>query len=321
MKTIALIIILVALSCPAGWAQAPSVSGEVDLDLRNRTASTGHSYPEVYSAGVRVDVTLNATLRGAIDAERRYNRNLIQEAALETDIAGGRLRGGLIRVPFGIYDTRETYASGLINYPIVRSDYEYNAVDWGAPGAVWIGGGPKLQVEAAAFDGVSSGVWNNRDYIGGGAARLQTYRGDLILGVSRWDGYLSPNDHYADREVVQMTGIDWRYTRPQLIVRGEYMKGIEGGDSMQGWYTDLYYRIPHYGRWTAVGRVEEFKPAADESQAQQVTAGMRYVAGPGWNVSVNWLCNNGRQFYHDSWMHHTRHAGDWYLQIYRTIGF
>jgi len=321
MKTFALIITLVVLSCPTGWAQGPSVSGEVDLDFRNRTASNGHSYPEIYSAGVRAGVTLNASLRGTVDAERRYNRNLIQEAALETDAAGGRLRGGLIRVPFGIYDTRETYASGLINYPIVRSGYDYNAVDWGAPGVVWIGGTPKLQLEAAAFDGVSSGDWNTRNYTGGAAARLQTYSGDLIIGVSRWDGYLSMDDHFSGREVVQMTGIDWRYTRPQLIVRGEYMKGIEGGDRMHGWYTDLYYRIPNYGKWTAVGRVEEFKPAVDENDGRQVTAGIRYVAGAGWNVSINWLCNNGRQFYHDSWMHHTRHGGDWYLQIYRTIGY
>lgn len=321
MKIFALIITLVVISSLPVWAQGPSISGEVDLDLRNRTPSTGHSYPEIYSAGVRVDATLNSTLRATVEAERKYNLNLVQEAAVETDAAGGRLRGGLIRVPFGIYDRRETYASGLINYPIVRSDYEYNAVDWGAPGVVWIGGGPKLQVEAAGFDGVSSGDWNNRDYTGGGAARLQTYSGDLILGVSRWDGYLSPNDQFSQREVVQMTGIDWRYTRPQLILRGEYMNGLEGGDRMHGWYVDAYYRLPHLGKWTAVGRIEEFKPSDDASNGRQITAGLRYIAAPGLNVSLNWTCNNGRDFYRHAWTYRTRHDGDWYLQVYRTIEF
>src|SRR3569833_936313 len=181
MKTNALIITLVVFSCLPVRAQSPlllgaaghtpSISGEVDLDLRTRTASNGHSYPEVYSAGIRLDAKLTSSLSATVDADRLYNSNLIHEAAVEFDTRDGRLRGGLIRVPFGIYDTRETYASGLINYPIVRSDYEYNAVDWGAPGVVWIGGVPKLQVEAAAFQGGSSGDWNYKNYTGGGAVR------------------------------------------------------------------------------------------------------------------------------------------------------
>ena len=65
---------------------------------------------------------------------------------------GGRVQAGLVRLPFGIYDPRETYASGLIDYPMPRGDYYYHSVDWGAPGVAWSGGPAHLQIEAAGFE-------------------------------------------------------------------------------------------------------------------------------------------------------------------------
>ena len=68
---------------------------------------------------------------------------------MEKELSGQRLRAGIVQIPFGISDTRETYASGIIDYPMARGDYGYNSVDWGAPGVSWLGGSPNLQIEAA----------------------------------------------------------------------------------------------------------------------------------------------------------------------------
>jgi hypothetical protein len=302
-------------------AEADVVSGELDFDLRSRTVSTGQSSAEVYSVGARAAAQISTHYRASVFAQRINDVNLIQEAVLETDAAGGRLQAGMIRLPFGIYDTRETYASGLINYPLLRSGYEQNSFDWGVPGVKWIGGSPGLQVEAAGFDGVGSGVLNSRNYAGGGAVRVQTYLRNLVLGASRWDGYLSDDDTYGDRAVVQMSGVDWRYTFPQVIVRGEYAVGRLARDWMHGWYTDIYYRLPGLGKWTVVGRVEEVKPASDEAGERQITTGVRYIVAPDWDLSVNWVNNNGASVIGDGWLRRSKHAGDWYFQVYHTIGF
>ncbi len=66
----------------------------------------------------------------------------VQQASVEKEWGGtaGRAQAGLVRLPFGIHDTRETYASGLIDYPLARGDYFYHSLDWGAPGVAWSGG-------------------------------------------------------------------------------------------------------------------------------------------------------------------------------------
>src|SRR5262249_45378443 len=154
---------------------------------------------------------------------------VVQQATIEKEWASQRVQLGMIRLPFGIYDYRETYASGLIDYPMPRVDYGLNAVDWGVPGAKWSGGPPAFQLEAAAFNGSSYGVWINIANVNGAAFRVKIYIHDLILGASRWDGYLrlpvfgpSGPMGFKHRDV-HINGLDIRYTRPHLLVRGELL--------------------------------------------------------------------------------------------------
>jgi hypothetical protein len=282
------------LSAARCFADSPgAVSGELAFDARAYAPLSGPTRSDLTFASARVEAPLAPDLRAEVYGVRYDDVNRVQEAVLEKDTGSGRLRVGLVRLPFGIHDTRETYDSGLIDYPIARNDYESHGVDWGVPGALWIGGSPRLQVEAAAFSGLASGIENNRNPVGGGAARLQTYSGDLILGLSRWDGYLSDTSSLADREVVQMNGVDWRYTRPHLLIRGEYLTGVIGDDRPHGWYSDLYYRLPGVEKCTLVGRIEESHPAADTASRRQVTVGARYVLAPDWTAAVNWKRKSG----------------------------
>lgn len=313
-------LILLGSRTLGAFAQSP-FTGELDMDLRGYATPQGGFSSQLYAVTLQGNADLGNGASAYVDGSRSYSRALIQSANVAKDTgAAGIVSAGIIRVPFGIYDTRETYESGLIDYPIARGDYETDSVDWGVPGVAWTGGTPVVQVQAAAFDGIASGDYGNQDYVGGGAERLQLYNGSLILGVSRWDGILSPDTTYTDRQVVQMTGVDWRYTLPQLLIRGEYMAGILGEDSMHGAYTDIYYHVPKYAPLTIVGRIEIVSPEAGVPPNRQITTGFRYIIAPGWNFAANWIKNNGPPYWY-TWSRAATGGGRYEFQIYHVIEF
>lgn len=253
---------------------------------------------------------------------------VLQQALIEREWKSQHLQFGLVRLPFGIYDYRETYSSGLIDYPLPRVDYGLNSVDWGVPGGKWIGGSPKLQVEAAAFAGKSSGVWGNQNGVGGAALRVQTYLRGVILGASHWEGYLNLPEAPGDsgvptfsvapsgRTLVHMSGIDVRFTRPHLLLRGEFLAGTLGDRQMEGWYLDVYYHLPKYQQFTIVARVEALRPDPALLYGRQVTLGVRYTAARDWTLAVNWRRNNFDHAYADSWTSYSGTRGTVFLQIY-----
>jgi len=226
----------------------------------------------------------------------------------------------LVRLPFGIYDPRETYASGLIDYPMPRGDYAYHSLDWGVPGVAWSGGPPRLQVEAAGFSGRGTGVWDNQAHVRGGAARAQTYFGDAIFGLSRWDGALQDDPTSPVSHPVHMTGLDLRYTKTQLLIRGEYLFGTLADDQVRGWYLDAYYRLPQHERWSLVARIERLKPGEDDPESRQFTLGVRWVATQEWTLAANWRRNNG-PFYGPTWTPSAPKGGDVLLQAYRRLNW
>ena len=251
---------------------------------------------------------------------------VFQQASVEKEWSSQRLEVGLVRLPFGIYDYRETYASGIIDYPLARTDYGYSSVDWGVPGAKWTGGSPNLQIEAAAFAGRSSGVWGNVNDAGGAALRLQTYRKGIILGASHWEGYLhlpaEPYNSYGPaytpeggpRSAVSISGLDVRFTRPHLLIRGELLAGTLDGQQMNGWYLDIYYHLPKYQQFTFVARAEAMRPDSDEPIGRQITFGVRYTAARDWTLAVNWRRNNFDHAYSNSWTSFSGTSGMVYFQ-------
>ena len=305
----------------AGHAQTVAARGEIDLDLRARIAAIGHSGTKLHATTLRLGIELAPGVRVRAYGAHRYGFFAAQEAVVEKSWGGnaGQAQAGLVRLPFGIYDPRETYASGLIDYPMPRGDY-YHSVDWGAPGVAWSGGPPRLQLEAAGFSGRGTGMWDNQAQVHGGAARAQTYYGDAILGVSRWDGALQDIPTSPMSRPVHMTGVDLRYTKTQFLMRGEYLFGTLAGDHMHGWYLDAYYRLPQHEHWSLVARIEALKPGDEYLESRQITLGARYVLSPEWTLAANWRRNNG-PFYAPTWTPAAPKNGDVLLQAYRRMNW
>jgi hypothetical protein len=314
----------------AGGASDGPVATEVTLDLRSLVPDQGKTKSLLHSSAFSLQ-TRDGLIPGAwrvnVLGLNQYGAFRWQQATVETDVKGGtgsslpqRLQAGILRIPFGIYDFRETYASGLIDYPMPRVDYAYNAVDWGAPGAQWTGGTSTVQVEAAAFDGQGIGVWGNLNGVDGAALRLQTYAPPgLVLGVSGWSGHLEEYPGQGTRERVDLAGIDWRYTIPNLLLRGEAITGTMAGSHTKGAYLDAYYRIPGAERLTLVARGEMLKPDTVQPESQQITLGCRWNLGPDWTLATNWRRNNLLHAYHFTWTPPTHGRGDLLFQALRRF--
>ncbi len=297
--------------------------GEIDLDLRSRVAAVGGSSSKLYDRTVSLEEALAPGLSAKFVGSNRFHGSNVQQATIEQSTGNGRVQAGVIRLPFGIYEHQETYASGLIDYPMPRVDYAYNSVDWGVPGASWSGGTANLQLEAAAVSGDALGDWNNHNHVDGLVGRAQAYFGTCILGISRWDGHQNPfpDAYAAPNEAVHLTGLDIRYTRPHLMMRGEYIAGELAGDQTRGWYLDAYYRLPQLEKWSLVGRVEQLKPGTSDPMSRQITVGVRWVAARDWILSVDLRANNMNKAYSPSWTAYAGGMGDLLFQAYHKITF
>jgi len=310
-------------------AQSPTATRlDIDTDVRaskvigNKSADSHYTgslgLRTGFAGGWTVDIYghLNTTKTGWIPG---ITDLIVQQASVEKTWSTQRLQVGLVRLPFGIYDYRETYASGLIDYPMPRVDYGLRSLDWGVPGAKWSGGTSKLQVEAAGFAGRSSGVWGNFNDTVGGAVRVQAYFPGVIIGASHWQGTMGLPDWTSGavrHNSVHMDGIDIRYTRPHLVVRGELLYGALGGRQMEGAYVDVYYHLPKYQRITLVARAELLKPDPGLPYGDQLTFGIRYIAHPDWVLAMNWRTNNFNKAYQATWTPYSGSKGALFLQIY-----
>lgn len=297
-----------------------STTIDINLDFRSRFSQEGTSGSLLHTSAFRVKSDLGKGFNAQFLGLDQYAGFGVQQAVIDKEWKGQRAQAGIVRIPFGIYDYQETYASGLIDYAIPRVDYIFNSVDWGAPGAMYVGGSPNLQIEAAAFEGRGMGIWTNPCNIGGAAARLQTYMGGIILGASHWNGYfdhttLGPNT----RETVRMNGFDFRYAFKGLRLRGEYLFGRFDNDYTHGFYVDGFYQLPFFQKMTLVGRWEAMRPGGTDPYGKQVTLGFRYTLSSDWVFALNWRKNNGAQSYAPRWSLTSGGGGDVFFQVYRSI--
>ena len=259
------------------------------------------------SVGTRFDVRLRRAVPANMDEDT------------SADTLPLRLEAGIVRIPFGIYDYEETYTSGLIDYPLPRLDYAYDSVDWGVAGLKATGSRGPVQIEAAGFSGAGQGTWGNFNHVDGGAVRVQSYLPPpLVVGASVWQGHQA-NAPGLGGAPVSIAGIDGRFTREYLLLRGEAMVGTLAGDHMHGGYLDAYYRLPGVSQVTLVGRVEALKPATDQPEARQLTLGARWVFSPDWTLSGNWQRNNIANAYLFTWTEPTRKGGAVLFQLLHRI--
>jgi hypothetical protein len=330
-------LLICLVTCRAARADdndAPrgTTAATVTLDLRARLGDGEPASSKIYSSyfDLRSDALLGRGRYVNLRGIREYGRFRYEEANLEWELRAGRsavsdgtpvrLQAGIIRVPFGIYDSRETYASGLIAYPLPRSDYAYDAVDWSVPGADVVATRGNFQAEASAFSGLAGGTWANYNRMQGQTLRLQMYAPpNLILGVSGWTGNQAPYPQVTERERTAAGGVDWRFTQSHLVLRGELIAGTLAGDRMHGGYFDVYYRLPGIETVTLVGRVEGLKPATDQPASRQATVGARWSLGPEWTLSGNYVRNNLARAYGFTWTDPTRAGGAVVFQLLRRF--
>ncbi|MDX1932187.1 MAG: hypothetical protein SFU56_06255 [Capsulimonadales bacterium] len=294
------------------------------IPIRRRGTSRLHStFVSVQTSEEAAPYRLTVQLMGM----DQYGAFRWQQAALSAELAPARghrlpqrLQLGIVRLPFGIYDYRETYNSGLIDYPMPRVDYAFSAVDWGVPGAQWTGGSDRWQVEAARFNGNGAGVWSNLNGVDGTALRVQTFAPPgLVVGVSGWQGRQAAFPGQSERKPVRLIGADWRWARPYLLVRGEVLAGTLAGDPMRGAYLDLYYRLPDRVRWTLVARGEFLKPTSVAPTARQITLGGRWNVDADLSLALNWRRNNMDRAYGFTWTTVSGTRGEFLFQLLRRI--
>ena len=331
---------LLGLSCVPTLvcAQTPAVTYEAAFDLRARTGIGSGAMQKPLRTPHTSSARIRADLGGGLSAEAwaadRYAGLGVLQATLEKEWSGGsesgrsqRLAIGILPLPFGVWDTRETYASGLIDYPLARSDYALHSVDWAVNGARYTAVlSPRLQIEGAAFAGRATGLWNNHNQVSGGVLRVQTYLpnapgGALILGASRWDGRQTTTFEDTNARAVHLNGLDARFTRPHLTLRGEFLWGTLAGDAMRGAYLDAFYHLPGLGgKWTLAARGEIFEWQPNVNAARQVTLGARYIATPEWTLAVNWRRNYlAPNYAPNAWTPRSARGGDLLFQIYRKV--
>ena len=305
---------------------------ELQLDTRVRAASATRGQGGLYSGSLGITSRLSPGLMFNYEGVQnnhavtfggggRFNSFVTQQATFQKDWKDQQLQLGIIRMPFGLSNLSETYASGLIDYPLARGEYFTMGVNWGVPGVRFNGGTPNLRLEAAAFGGQASGIWGNRENISGGSLRMQGYTKDLILGISRWDGTASAQFGHPTRGGVHYTGVDLRYTRPHLLIRGEYLFGQMADENQQGAYLDFYYHLPKFHRWTLVARAENFRSDTHDPWSSQFTFGARYTLSREWVAAVNWRVNNGSTAGGNVWTPPTARSGDVLFQIFRKLSY
>lgn len=322
-KTLTAVLLLVSSVSPCLAQANKPLTMEIDVDLRTRMAAVGRWDTRFYSDTFGLRSNLKSGWGFNLTGKQEWGSFLAQQATVEKQWSSQRLQLGLVRLPFGIYDTRETYGSGLIDYPLMRGDFAFVGVNWAVPGAMWSGGSPSLQWELAQFNGRSSGIWGNANLVGGTALRLQTYVKGVILGASHWSGFSNSPSWAPDggHQDMHMNGLDLRLTRPHLLIRGEYLFGSVADDTMHGGYLDIYYHLPKFAKWTLVGRGEALSPGDNYGTFRQVTLGVRYAVAPQWTLSVNWRRNNRASAYKTSWTPYAGRQGDFLVQLYRKFTF
>lgn len=263
----------------AAWAQDehPRLSGVLENYF--------WAYPQ--ANGVQTNPTLSwLHLEGDIRPGIRFaagllafgKRNLLDENYLELEKGNGRWRIGRFRSAFGHSDWADLYYSGFVRMPLMRSPRS----PFGLPlsrmdtGIDFNGGSGALQYQLGWIDVAPSPYTllpTRPDHLIG---RVQTYRGSLILGANA----LVDAGRLGDTGT-RLFDLDWRWSAPQVQMRGEWLTGRARGHHADGYYMDLFYHPIGLHRTTFLARVEGVGASGgDRAWAQLYTIGIKQIVSP-----------------------------------------
>jgi hypothetical protein len=220
----------------------------------------------------------------------------LAEAYAEWNSGRQRVRLGRFQVPFGIYNRSELYYVGLVNPPILKGylggEYQVGRSEHGL-GSLLASG--RWQLEAGLF--AERGGWRAVVPSGGeGSLRLQYYANSLILGLSGLCQQGIDPESGVDG-TARFVGLDFRFSRPSLILRGELVSGTAPGGYPRGFYLDVLYRPAALRVVTLVGRVESARGLSGESSYWRETVGFKWELGRGTALAVNQAFDSPRSQY------------------------
>jgi len=280
MIRVACVAVAVSLLTARACAQA-QVSGTVETYFLQTDPSQGFiqsmTWAEVH---VRWDHHWKFTGSYTIMPTRRN----FDEMCLTYEDKFGLVRVGRIRIPFGFSDWSDYFYNGFNHIPAVRLNglVDGQRLTGADTGVEFTTGGPDLQVQASLVDTKPSRFQVGPTQIRSGSLRLQRDFGDFILGLD----YLQSLSQ-ADR----IYGLDFRWSSPHWMVRGELTKGDGGDTNSSGYYVDAEYRLPKLPRTQAVARSEAlWQPTATYNL---YTVGARQMFPPYVCLNVNYGWGDG----------------------------
>jgi hypothetical protein len=166
------------------------------------------------------------------------------------------VKAGRFRPPFGISSGSDQGYTGFLRAPLMRYDgYFALSNDFLEQGVDVVAGVPRFTVETSV--GAPGDVGNAARRSGvDTVVRAQSYVGPLIVGAS-YIRTLPYQDPRFSKGHAEFTGVDFRWMRSGVQVRGEWLTGQPfDGTSTTGWYVDTLVHHVGMGPVTAVARVE-----------------------------------------------------------------
>jgi hypothetical protein len=309
--TRAIPIVMLAATLHASPARAQSLTAEVD-------GTAGYSTDEVAAVAVQLRAfgDLKAGVRFFLETAfaRRSDKETDAFAAaypygghvevIET--YGERLftprkglvgiRAGRYRTPFGIAGRSDHAYSGFLRSPLIRYDDNFALSNtFLEHGADVIVGVPQLYLETSV--GVPADVGDVRRRSGfDSVVRAQGYHGSWIVGVSYIRTQPTQPESFASGRA-EFTGVDLRWTRDGVVVRGEWITGQPfDGTTTDGWYADLLVHRLAMGPITAVLRAEQLHYHSIPAFAlheTRVTIGAKVRLPRGFTAQANLLHQSG----------------------------
>lgn len=247
------------------------------------------------SARLLADAETGRSFHFHVDLNRdQPSADELYEAYGEWEAGPQRLRLGKFQIPFGISNRSELYYVGLVYDPLIRYyPFEGPHLEDSASGMAYLRSVGPWQVEAALF-GHGSDAQALLPAGNEGALRVQRYMGSLILGLNAVRAH-AQGRNLEYRPEGHFFGVDFRFSRPSLILRGEIVAGGVPGGSPRGFYLDALYHSVRLGSVTLVGRTEAVRGQPEHGGLyQRETIGLKWEVTSGVAVALNQLFEPSR---------------------------
>jgi hypothetical protein len=175
---------------------------------------------------------------------------MMDENYLELERKDSRWRLGRIRSAFGQSEWGDHWYSGFVNAPMMRvtffsPGFMLSRFDTGLD---YRGGSHALEYQIGAVDISSSKSHLLPDQVDHVITRLQTFQAGAVLGLSALFNSHTPG--------TELFNLDWRWSSPQWIVRGELLRGRIRGQQAHGQFVDVYFHPLKQFRTTLLARLE-----------------------------------------------------------------